>query len=389
MPLPTRCLLIVALSTSILGCSSVQLRGPMPAASDPVGPLPPLEEAWSYDAEAGFGPSPALLRGDVLLLGTRQGELLALEVGEDVRSRGRVELGEAIEGRPATDGKTAYVPVATGKKGVRAYDLTRGSTRWSRSYGPHLAGLVLDEAADVLVAASHDGVLRGLDPATGDERWVFRPDSTFAAATGGRHYRAMPALLPGGLVAAVDDKGRLVALDVRTGSLAWSHDLAAPVYADLVGTPDGLLVSTTDGRLLAYDPDGAERWRYAAMPEVKLASAGVGEGFVVVGGTDGGLRLLDDRTGRVRWTFSTDGAIAAAPAVDEVAGRTLVYVGAMDNRVVGVDAETGEAVWEAELDGRVKTAPIVAPGGVLFFREPSEVVMFRAARMAATETRTD
>ena len=381
---PARPLLLgCILAVTVGACSSVRLSGPMPATSAPVGPVPPLEETWSYDAEAAFGAAPAVLRGDVLLFGTRQGELLALEVGRDVRSRGRVELGESIEGRPATDGRTAFVPVATGRKGVVAYDLTKGRKTWSRSYGPHLAGLVLDEPTGTLVAASHDAVLRGLDPATGDERWAFRPDSAFGVSPGGRHYRSTPALLPGGLVAAVDDKGSLVAVDVRSGLRAWARELGAPVLADLAVSDSLLLVSTTDGRLVAFGPDGAERWQHRAEPEVRLATAGAGGGVVVVGGTDGQVRALEVATGRLRWTFMTDGAITASPAVDGSRGRAVVYVGSMDERVVGLDAATGDLVWDAEVEGRIKTAPIVASGGIVVFREPSEVVMFRTATIAA------
>jgi outer membrane protein assembly factor BamB len=54
--------------------------------------------------------------------------------------------------------------------------------------------------------------------------------------------------------------------------------------------------------------------------------------------------------------------------------------------VVGLDAATGEVVWQAEVDGRVKSAPVVVPGGVLFFREPSEVVLFRSSDNVANQT---
>ena len=242
---------------------------------------------------------------------------------------------------------------------------------------------MLDEQAETLVAASHDGVLRALDPESGDLRWAFRPDSAFGASIGGRHYQSTPALLPGGLVAAADDKGTVVALDLATGRLAWSVEMGAAVTADLVAASGELFVSTERGLLLALGEGGAERWRYQAAPMVKLASVSVGLDLVAVGGTDGVLRGLDPETGQVRWTFTTDGAITSAPAVASGGGRGVVYVGGMDRRVVGLDAQTGEVAWEAEVEGRVKTTPVVTPGGVLFFREPSEVMMFRNAVLAA------
>ena len=373
----------LVLLTALGACSAVRVGKPLPAATSvPAPPALPLEEAWSYDAEAAFGPSPVVVRGGVLVFGTKQGELHALRAGaERAEPMGRVELGEAIEGRPATDGARVFVPVAVGRNGVKAYDLVRGETLWTRRYGPHLAGLVLDDASETLVAASHDGILRGLDPDTGDERWRFRPDSAFGAPIGGRHYRATPALLAGGRVAAVDDKGSLAVLDVQTGRLIWTREIGAPVVADLAATPERLLVPTTDGRLLAFDAQGEMAWHYAAAPLVKLTAAGVGAGIVVVGGTDGVLRALDPETGRVRWTFATDGALTAAPAVSG-GPDPVVFVGSMDQRVVGLQADTGRMVWEAEVDGRIKTTPVVLPDGVVFFREPSEVMLFRTAPIA-------
>ena len=384
---------VFLVSCCLAGCSTIRVGERLPEADRQLtGPQPPLAEAWSFDAEAAFGPAPAVLRGDVLLYGTRQGELQALRVGEEVRSLGRAELGEAIEGRLAVAGTIAYVPVATGRKGVRAYDLKRGRTVWSKRYGPHLAGLVLDEEAGVLVAASHDGILRGLDPATGDERWRFDPDSTFGPSIGGRSYRSTPVLLPGGQVAAADDEGTLVVLDLATGRLDGSAELGAPVVADLAAEASGVvLASTTEGQLVAVK-DGAVWWQYEAPPGVKLTTAVWGAGIVAVAGTDGVLRALRCSSSTPgycegeRWTYATDGAFGAPPAIAQTASGALVFAGSMDKRVVALRAETGALVWDQEVDGRVKSAPVVTESGVLFFREPSEIMMFRASDILAQQT---
>ena len=64
--------------------------------------------------------------------------------------------------------------------------------------------------------------------------------------------------------------------------------------------------------------------------------------------SDGKLRAVDAKTGRLRWQFATAGPIKAAASVSE--GR--VYVGSGDGCVYTLEAATGRLLW------RFRAAPV-------------------------------
>src|SRR5690554_5061772 len=135
---------LLALTLALGGCSVLTLPGPLRVAeadwtTEGGGPArtnataavlrPPLAQAWRYNAEGGFGPAAALVAGGTLLVGTRHGEIHALDLAEGTRI-GADELGEAIVGAPVVTERMLYVPVAGGKYSLLAYDFVRGQTRW-------------------------------------------------------------------------------------------------------------------------------------------------------------------------------------------------------------------------------------------------------------------
>ena len=108
---------------------------------------------------------------------------------------------------------------------------------------------------------------------------------------------------------------------------------------------NGLLVTPlADGRVVAVQMatgDVAWEQRYAAP--VRAAGASVGQ-TLFLGGGDGWLRALEASSGRELWAFDTGTAVEAAPAVAE----DLVVVVNAGNRVHAVNRRTGAFVWRKE-----------------------------------------
>lgn len=357
---------VIAVTLAISACTSLVLERPLVERAPAVAPAPPLAEAWRYDAESAFGPAAALAVGDRLVVVTRTGEVHVLDA--EGKRVGKAEVGGSIEGAPAlVGGRLLVVPVAQGRYGLVGYDVLEGRARWRLRDHPHAAGLLLAEGT--LVAAALDGTVRGLDPATGAERWTLRPD-TLAA------FHASPIALGDGRALVADDRGRATALEAATGRVVWTADVGAPVYATPAVGGGRAFVPTTRGALVALDAaTGTLLWtQRAARPEIRFATPATTADAVVVGASDGRLVHLDAATGGVRWTFETDGHVAAAPLV---AGG-VVYAGTLDERLVAVDLETGALVWEAEAGGRVKSAPAAFGPHVVVLAEPHHVRAFRA-----------
>lgn len=371
--------LLTLLPLLTAGCNALQLGQPLRLgddawttaggsnqrtnATDASLPLP-LTQVWRYDAAAAFGPAPAVAAGGTLVVVTKKGEAHAVDV-ETGRRLAVGDLKAPIAGAPVLTERTLFAALAEGKRTVAAYDLANGARRWAVEAGPHEAGLLL--AGGTLVAAGLDGTVRGIEPGRGEVRWTATPDSTAG-------FFAAPVALSDARLAVADDRGRITALDLATGALAWTADAGAPVYETPAAGAGLLVVPTTRGRLVALDATtGAEHWALQLDDAtVRFAAPAIASDAVLVGASDGSLRALDVATGAERWRFVADGNVAAAPLV---AGES-VFVGTMGERLYALDLATGTVRWESELEGRVKSEPILHGGLLLVPAEPLHVYAF-------------
>ncbi len=170
-----------------------------------------LVPAWTYNAEAGFGPSSPLVAGDVVLVGTRRGDLHAIQLS-DGRRIGYVSVGGSVEGAMAVAGSALFGATADGKRPLFRYSLKDGRVAWRVASGPILSGVLLVE--DAVIAADATGKVSAYDAATGDTRWEHVPGEPAAV-------RAAPVITPAGIFIA-DDHGALRMLDAQTGALVWA-----------------------------------------------------------------------------------------------------------------------------------------------------------------------
>ena len=368
--------LLLALAVAA-GCTSLQTDRLRPAPEG-AAPPPPLAQRWVRNVDAAVGPAAPQVYDGVVLIATRKGELVAVDV-ETGRVRGRRSFGGSIEGPFATSpgGDAAYVPLAKPAQ-IVGHDLRGGSRLWRWRADDRTdsadAGLVL--VGDALVAPLGSGAVVGLAAADGAERWRVRPDTS-------ARFVAAPVAVPGRGVAVVDDRGQVRVLDAGTGRDVWTRAVGAPVThaPALDGAGGALLVPTTRGALVALAAaDGAERWRAdlgapADRVPARVATPGVGDGLAVVGATNGRLVGLDLADGTERWVRELDDHVNSAPLVS--GGR--VYLGTTGERVLVLDAATGETLWETTLRGRVKTAVAGADGVVYVVSEPRHLVAFGPA----------
>ena len=358
-----------------MGCATLQLERPVRIQQSGIQQSDrnlqvPLEQVWRYNGESGFGEAVAFAEGGYLFLGNRIGEVHVVDL-ETGRQKGKVDLGNAIAGRPAlVDDRLLIVPLEKGRYGLVAYDLLTGEPRWRLKGSGVAAGLLLVQDS-LLAVADLDGTVRALDPRTGAEQWTSTPDSL------ARIYAA-PVETEQGHIVVADDEGRITALHPKSGEVAWVQRLETPVLATPVAARDFLYVSNTRGEVVALDAEtGVRRWEYAFEgATVRVTSPVVSGDALYVGASDGTVRKLDLDTGATLWTAQFDSNVSAPP---HVVGD-LVFIGTLGEEVAALDSETGSLRWKTELKGRVKTALVSAGDRLVVLAEPKDVYAFAAAR---------
>jgi outer membrane protein assembly factor BamB len=200
-----------------------------------------------------------------------------------------------------------------------------------------------------------------------------------------------PAIAHGRLYFA-NAAGTLFAVNARTGKRAWRYRArrcvaASPgvrggtVYMTFLNRrPCNREGSNLTGELVALAAgNGKVRWRKEIGPSE--SSPLLWRGLLYVGDWRGIVYCYAARTGKLKWTFRTRGAIKGALAI--ASGR--LYVGSYDHQVYALDAVTGKRIWRASAQqrlgrrGRFYSTPAVAYGRVYIGGTDGKVYSFGAA----------
>jgi outer membrane protein assembly factor BamB len=269
----------------------------------------------------------------------------------------RMEAGERVSGAVGTGGGMVFAGTPRGE--VLAFD-GQGKPLWkARLSGEVLAPPIAQDG--VVIARSGDGRIYGLDAADGKRRWVYqRPTAvplTVRTHVGVIAYR-------GGIFAGFPG-GRLVALAISNGNVAWEGVVAIPRgatelerVADVTSLPvvDGQQICAVafQGRVACFDAaSGTPLWsreassvaglaldaRYLFLTDVKDAVVALDKAsgasiwkqdklsgrrvsgplvfrrFVVVGDYQGYLHFLSREDGSFAARIPTDGSPISAPPI--------------------------------------------------------------------------
>jgi outer membrane protein assembly factor BamB len=177
-----------------------------------------------------------------------------------------------------------------------------GQTVWDRNLRQEGRAAGLAATAEHIVVHERQTRLVGLDPLDGAQRWDI-PCGTWPRATliVGERCLVIPQNLP-----------RLSCLDVRTGEVLWSAQLAE-FTGHLAVARDTVLVGGWRGYtpLTAFDlRTGSPLWQSSKRAE--LAVPVVVESGVLVGEPHGGeIRLIDPRDGRIKAQWSLPEPLAS------------------------------------------------------------------------------
>lgn len=248
-------------------------------------------ERWAWAAPAGVFRTPSVIEGRIYLaLGNDTAAALDAETGAVAwihkRAVARTSQELAILGAPTpvvVDG-TAIVGFSDGL--VAGFGAADGVERWRVQVGRGKFPDIQAEpiaSASVIVAAAFGGPMVGLDPQTLQARWTL--EDVGAVAT-----MASDDL---GLVTA-DGRGRLVAVDPRTGAIQWTWELADTQLGPPTIHGDAVFVGDVSGTLHAVDRRTGEA-KYKLQPADGTRLAGIAAAPTV----DGRQILIPTAGGRL------------------------------------------------------------------------------------------
>jgi len=366
-----RSLATAALALACAGCQTVgdyydRFFGSAPAAKpaelQAFKPIAEARVAWQAGVGAAerFAFAPAL-GGSAVYAAGAGGQLVKLDAASG-KVEWRVDTGVRLSTGPGTDGRTVVVGSPRGEAiGVDA----EGKVLWKAQLsGELLSAPVVDEG--IAAMRSGDGRIFGLAVQDGRRRWVYQ--------------RSVPALMvrsPSGIAAvsggvfAGFPGGKLVALLVNNGTLAWEATVSLPRgstelerMADVVGAPliDGRAVCAVSfqGRAACFDLlKGTQLWGRDISSIMPL---GGDARNVYVTDDKGSVHAFDRGTGASVWKQDK---LAGRGITGPVAVDDYVAVGDYQGYVHFLSRSDGAFAARIATDGSAIVLPPVAQRGAV------------------------
>jgi outer membrane protein assembly factor BamB len=222
---------------------------------------------------------------------------------------------------------------------------------------------------ETVVVGSCNGVIHGLDKATGKARWKYD-----AGPDGGRpEFHGVPLVVGDLVVLGSDDRhpsgvGHVYAIEASSGALRWKARIGRGSMTDVVRLDTRLYAVTLDGELVALDlADGERVWSSRGGPPLETdflnvaATPAIHSDRIFFAGADGVVRALSATSGAPVWKSEVGSPVWTALVVVSDA----LCFGTRDGRLLRLDHRTGKRLVELRLD-QVPFGPLVAADDLLF-----------------------
>lgn len=292
----------------------------------------------------------------------------------------QISLPNAITGGVSLDNTNGSVLVSDHAGKVIALERTTGKTRWQTQLASPVMSPVLVSGARI-VALSNSGVVTALDRQTGQVVWQFATQNPNLSLRGAASPIALDAttalvstadgrvhgitlangaplwsrrisqvrgasdidrladidatpVFEGTTLYTISYSGQLVAVDLATGQLLFTQDVASLKSVALDG--DSLYATTLDGKLLCLDKiTGTLRWQSDTLAYRGLSNAVATPRAVLVGDVYGYIHAFDKTTGK--------------PIDRQQARHAVTHLQLEGNRLLATDNDGSFSVWQVRL----------------------------------------
>ena len=322
-----------------------------------------LSVAWEWEAGDAIESSAAIVAG-VVYVGTRAGELVALELASGKLVWRYKVTGDGIgESSACVAGGAVFVGDLGGQ--LHAVDAVSGKGLWTYKTGQEIKSSPVVVEGRVLVG-SYDQSLYSFDARSGRLAWKLETEGPV---------HATPSVDSGTTYVSGCDEV-LRAIRIADGTELFQVASGGYTGASAALAAGRAFYGTFENQVLAVDLVARQlAWRFE-HPERKFpfySSAALPEGRVVLGGRDKLVHCLDAATGASRWTYATRARVDSSPAV--AGGR--VYVGSSDGRLYVLDPRAAGSCRSTRWARRSTASPALAAGRLVIGSEDGVVVCFR------------
>lgn len=203
---------------------------------------------------------------------------------------------------------------------------------------------------DRIFVADHKGRVFALDQKTGDEIWQHKTELPISGAVGAG----------AGMVLLGTYNGEILALSQDDGQELWRAKASSEILAPPQANGEVVIAQTIDGRVFAYDADSGERrWSYDhPLPVLTLRSTArplLTDSQLFVGFDNGQLVCFNPDNGVVQWEVRV-GQPQGVSDLDRVVDvdsspllvEAIVYSASYQGSVVAVSRGTGRVIWRKE-----------------------------------------
>lgn len=144
---------------------------------------------------------------------------------------------------------------------------------------------------------------------------------------------------------------------------AWRFQESSDIGAGTVPAGRLAITTNTDGEVKALNiKRGKVRWTYSTGAKIYSTPA-TDSKRAVVASADGMVYALNLRNGRVKWSFDSEQPMVASPVTE--GGK--VFITGSSGKCYALDITTGRLLWSNSLiDGFVETTPVLYKGMLIF-----------------------
>jgi outer membrane protein assembly factor BamB len=166
-----------------------------------------------------------------------------------------------------------------------------------------------------------------------------------------------------GKLYATNGLGDVVAMDAKTGEIAWTKKPGGPLRGSPTVWDTNLYVQTQDNQLFALaKADGSTLWTESASIESQgvfgVAAPAIGQGTVVAGFSSGELNAYRYENGQALWNdaLSRTSISTSVSALSDIDAEPVieggrVYAIGQGGRMVALALVSGQRLWEQNLAG--------------------------------------